>query len=462
MKQHNLDQIYKMASSSSKRIIKQCKNFSEEVVYKSDFYEKATFKKIVWSIAEVVISVAMFMFCDLAMEYILSFLYDLDLNYPLKYIHTCYNALAVLFLGDSVFVLIRILETLREKGTVKQVQAISVRLDEAITNELPKFDKQIKAAIEKGEDLTFEPIAYWQTEIDKHQDGFKSRQNGFRNTMKIVRTIIGIAAVAFAGWFAYPYIIGGFAMTYGKLSGYIVFSSYMIFSMVIASVLTNFSVWYHRISPIVAAVTFSMYQVLIVLNLSKTYHTFDRFMGAIKSKDTKQILENCIYNYPVLSLLFVTATVLLMILGTNFSLIKDARKKGVTIPMKRPAQDVKFSAEMVQNELVLRGIIATVLTMLTATWMVNIIEQGASFGRILLFLFIAVIWFGISLSLKSDTTKAIFNHFAKSLYLLHFVGYVIIVLSLTPSFSCGTLLLLGIHFLSLWVVAILLGILSLF
>jgi len=462
MKKINLDTIYKTALSASKKVVSECRDFSDITVKDNVFYGSVSFKKILVAIIEVALPIAMFMFKDLAMEYIMLFFDEFNLAYPVEYISMAYNIIAIMLFGYGGYSLAKMLMTIKEKGASKKIQTLANRLEEETKNILPEFDKQINEAIEKGEDLVFEPATYWQVELNEYKNKFSRSQKQYNKILQIIGTILCVGAVLFAGKFFFPYIVEGFAGGYGSTSGYIVFSSYLILTMVLATALMNLCSWYSKIAQYVTSGLFAAYQVLVIISLNRNYHVFDAFVAAIQSKDVDIILENCVFNYTVIAMLLVTAATIWMLLTTRFDLIKDARRNGFTVPMEPPANDVQLTAEKVQNMLIIKGILATVATMLTGAWMASVIEKGFSFGGIISFLVIAVVWSIISGSLESDVTRAVYNKFSKFLYLMHYIGYVIIILSATPEFGWGTLVLLVVHFLSLFVVAFALAILGLF
>ena len=461
MKRLNLDNIYKMALSASQKLSSECHNFSEESVTSSVLYETANPKKVVFSLIKVALPIAMIVFKELVMGYVWLFMDEMKLAFPISFISTTYYAVATLLFGNGAYTLAKILATFKGKGSAKSIQALGTRLEEATETVLPEFDKQIQAAIENGEDVIFEPMEYWEVELNEHQNKFNQSQKQYKKILQITGTVLCVIAVLFAAKFCFQYIVDGYSNSYGSTSGYIVFVSYMIMAMVMATALMNLCSWYNKLAQYVMAGLFAAYQALVVIKLNSN-HVFEAFKAAIASKDMDMILENCVFNYPVISLLLVTIVVVLMILTTRYDLIKDARKNGFIVPMEAPATDVHLTAEKIQNMLILKGIGATIGTMVAGAWMASIIKNGASFGGVISFLVIAIIWSVIYGSLQSDVTSAVYNKFAKYLYLMHFIGYITIVLSLLPSFGWGTIVLLAIHFVSLFILGIILAIMGVF
>ncbi len=443
MQDTNLNACYQAALDQAAQIGAECNTLSDEFPNGSDLYKKASFGGVCKDILRLLFGLV------LMAVGVMSFVPNkpfmiFEYGFPGRFMGILIFGFGASFLFTSIFSLYKMIQLSRAKHKAKTIRTLGV----AVTGEAAKletFAQQVEKAIAAGEDMTIVPSGFWQTQFTEFRTAVaeKSRNDDRKN--RWIHTIAAVGIFAFAAIALYPFVIGGYGLKYGNVSGALVATAYILLAVILSESLARLDRWYHKKAKLIAGLVFGLYQVAVVLGLLLG-GAFDGISAAIAGGDVWPIVQSIVFSYPILSMILITVITVLIITRSHYDLI--------AIRMEEPSYQRDMSDGTTQTVILKRQktkirakcVFKLPFIFAMGIWMGGIVNEGLSFGNVLLFLLIAVFYFGITFTMDMDESfNYVYGKLSGYLRLLLFAGYVTIALSLIPNFGVGTVILLAIH-----------------
>lgn len=457
MKKINSD-FYNKAVAASKSLENSYRNFSNESLVNSFFYEEVTTKRSVMSVVSIIVAGLIIYLRTYVIDGISKIeeigMFDL----PDKYVNLIFYVIVFTFLGRGIFKLTKIVLANKDKAPTNQLNDYANKLAEVTDKILPDFENQITMALEKEEDLIFEPVEYWEEKLNQEKDTYLKIQESYKKTIRYLTLVICLVIFLILSTTLFPFIVDGLGDKYGSASGYVVFLSYMVLIFAASAIIMNTCPIYDTKPKTIALWTFIGYQILVCMKLNTQYEILNTFKLIIESSDTDLIIDEVLFNPVTISLFLTTLIAVKLFMRVDYQSIAHYRKYGIIIPMEGSAKNIELQPEKVQGMFYIRGLFAFIATIYASIIMSDMINNDSSFVG---FIWIMLVWFIVYCVLREQKVDTVYNNFAKHLYSLHFIGYVLIVVYASNYYGFSLIVPLGIHALSTVIVPFVLYVIGL-
>ena len=441
-----LNRLKEAALLQAKQLADRGADLSCEVCQDTALSKAITVPKTLLAIFLSILSVGLLLIGIPLAKTLASALESVLLPFPQVFLGIVYYGCVLLMLGRNVYALCRGFRNRSAKRKKKKIGTLAAMIS-GEQSQLDGFDEQVKAAVKDGRDMIIKPRGYWQTELNQYeQDYLDKLKNDGKKYQKLCTVVV--AVVLLAGAIAlYPFITGGLSGVYGKGSGLTAAGSYIVLLVVLMECMFRMQRWYAKWMKLGAALGFALYQILIAIKL-----LLDGVLlpdaAVLESGEVLKIIGAFLFNYPLLSLLLMTAVALVLILAPQYTVVDNLRRQGVSV-MNTNAQTEQVSAQKAEGMLLRKAAICFFIALFAGSMVGGVISGGWSFWNAVKYVIATVLLMACMFALEgSNRFYAVYSKLSVYLWYLFYAGYVIVVLSLVPDFGWGTLVLMAINWCS--------------
>lgn len=440
-----VDKAYQEALDYADKTINTLAEVKRNCARSDVFYYQMWSNEVALMVFQIVISIAALVFKGKVWELIDVYVLSRINMSPLKdYLSTVYT---IGFIGLFLFGVWKLFVFIYAKKKSADLNKI-----EEIISELEKektFAQGIKntvaKAIDKNEFVQVGNPNNWEGKIAFYQNkadvvGKKTRK--IRMWLTIAGSIIATGALCFA--FA-PYIVDAIAGIYSYYGTMAVCISYFLLMELIYRIQIELFSYTSTGSRGIGFALFGIFQVVILILLKKT----TAFTPILDASDFSQVSDSnwmikiiCfsikyLINEGVCVIALVSIIGLMHLVRTNPERESSVLKDGVDIPMNNGTVNHVNSAKR-WLAIFSAGIFAAVAPFL----MSNILIEGASFGRVILYLVIGLMWFVISTAFTGEEVNICYGKRMGWVKNALFCSYFFLTLSLVPGFGIGSIVLI--------------------
>lgn len=287
----------------------------------------------------------------------------------------------------------------------------------------------------------------WEHEIATYQARVDAIGN---NTRKISKQLtIGISVVSvFIFYIVFsPYMVKAIVGEFTYYGTVVVCVSYLLLMEILFRIQMKIAEYTEKSREFVLAL-FGFFQVPMILQLIRG-NAFSHLMTSAEYEQGSDPtwLANIVY-FSIKYLInegFIVIAVssfigVMHLIRTNPKHEKDAIKNGIDIPF-----DNGTSRHVYAESRWIPILLAIVFVIIASSWMAGVLKKGISFGGVILYLFIGLVWFGISFVFKGEDKEFVYGKRLRWIKNAFFFCYMFLTLAQAPGFSVGSVVLLLIQ-----------------
>lgn len=439
------------AKQYTEQYINDCETLSNAYVEKDKFYKKLTTKEIVFTVLYFVVGIAALIFRGLVFGYVEQYIYKLwDFGAIKNLVMTLYiaGAIGLMLLGAwNVFLLFYAQKAQNDICKMK-------RGCDELRKEIATLDSRFNKMADRLFVAPSEFAAFNASEHEKELGKYKEKVETINTTTRkyklyyygAVFTLLFMFQYIFLGRFA----VESFATGYTYQTTVVLICSYMLVMVLLYKFQYCIHEYAKKYTRLIAVGVFLVYQIMMAVSMAQK--TLFTPLINIPIEEAAKELPNWVV--PVLSfalkflltkggiILIITSIIIVMYIAkTNIERELEALKNGVQIPMDDGSKRMVSPDEIKSgNKLVF--VFAAAYALIIPKFMSSILINGASFGRVILYLIFGAVWFGISASFSGDEKDIAYGKRLKWVKNAFFFSYMFLTLALVPGFGLGSIILI--------------------
>ena len=442
MWKYMMKDLYQAASDRASEIVRECDVLSDAFTNGGDTTEKHSAGRVFSAIIKVIGGLFLLLAGAIAVANDTPFKI-LDFRFPGAFLGVLFLIWAAVWIFSGVFYIYKAIKRVKGKIKAKAARAVGIKVSSEM-NTLEMFDQKLISAIEKGEDMLITPKAYLETQfLDLQNEAAKNSRNEDRVNRRTYTIGWGIL-FAFTAIAVYPFVLQGYAMECGVTSGALAGAAYVLLALLIVKSLTTLDRWYGSRAKLIASAAFGGYQVAVLLGLL-IKGAFSGVPAAFASGDAGEIVGELLFNFPVISMLITTVSVLLLIARSRFDLIVVRERETSFVQDLSDGTSRTVKINPFKASVICESLLGLCIAVLMGHWMGVIVEKGFCFGSILRYIGVLTGYLTItSLMDLDDSFYYVYGMMTRYMRWVLFAAYASTVLALVPDIKLGTFILLGI------------------
>ena len=460
IKTQYIESAYNEAVSYARSICNECEDSKESYINNDAFYKKTDTKDWVAFVLLTVIAGLLFFFKNIVVEKIMLF-FSLGwsagrLATAEPYLQVFVTYLAVVFAVFGVWSLIKILYSSKRNAEIKEVSNVASRIETEIEG-IKDLGGRIVSSIQTGEAFVVEAGNSWEDRISAFNNKANETGKNTRLAAKVLGLLIGAVACLFTYFVFEEHIMAGLIGEFNYVNVFATSVFYLLLMLYIYKMDIWLSGFIGNKAKFFGLGMFMLIQIILVLRTAQT-GAFDQIkllINAFQTGDAGSLDEQFLIN----SIRALFELVITTIIGLMYTIRLDADRQSIAekegtimVPMTDGSQQERTVNIMERW----KGIVALTAFSIIAPWFMSwILSDDISFGRVVLYVVLGLVWFGGGTFFTGDDVKAIYGKRLAWVRTAMFWVYFFLTLSLVPGFGIGSILLILLQtLLSLIVVGI--------
>ena len=441
MWKYMMKDLYQAASDRASEIVQECDVLSDAFTNGGDTMEKKSVGHVFGAIIKVIGGLFLLLAGAIAMANDTPFKI-LDFRFPGAFLGVLFLVWGAVWIFSGVFYIYKAIKRVKGKIKAKAARTVGIKVSSEM-NTLEMFDQKLISAIEKGEDMVITPKAYLETQfLDLQNEVAKNSRNDDRINRRTYTIGWGIL-FAFTAIAVYPFVLRGYAMDCGVTSGALAGAAYVLLALLIVKSLTTLDRWFGSKAKLIASAVFGGYQVAVLLGLL-IKGVFSGIPEAFASGDAGEIIGVLLFNFPVISMMITTVSVLLLIARSRFDLIVVRERETSFVQDLSDGTNRTVQINKISASVIFKSFLGLCIAILMGHWMGIVVEKGFCFGSVLRYLGVLVGYLTITTLMDlDDGFYYVYGMMTRYMRWVLFAAYASTVLALVPEIKVGTIILLA-------------------
>ncbi|MCM1143682.1 MAG: hypothetical protein NC318_08075 [Blautia sp.] len=444
------ESAYQEANTYSQKVLEEYENIGASYVKKDKFYTPFSSKEIVWTAVYLIVGIAGLILHGTAFGYIEKYLFSRWKFDVLEgYLSLVYDLAFIGLLALGIWYLFKFIYSKKVKHELDGIAGLSDSLKADLKNLREHVEERMAEFLADPGGVSIGNANQHENALAKYKNKVDTIEKKTTQVKRIFLCVLFAALMVIHFLFLGRYAVVSIEARYSYPSTFVVCSSYLLLFAVLYEFQVSTYEYLKRTTKYVAIAAFVIYQAAMGLLMRK----YDLFHGMLHiNSDLKEdaaewllmiydFLEKYILTKGALILIVPSILCIMFIIRTDAE--KDIRmgREGFVVPMLGAADRV-YSATHTKIRNKGAFIAGAAYAAIAPKYMAQILGNKMSFGRVVLYIVLGMVWFGVGLFFPGKEGRAVCGKRLDWVKHSFFVCYMFLTLAMLPGFDVDRILLI--------------------